>query len=66
MVLEATGLKDRQRVRSMVGLIPLFAVEVLDASVFARLPGFSACMHWFLRRRPHLVQLALAEPVPAE
>ena len=28
------------RLRSMVGLIPLFAVEVLDASVFARLPGF--------------------------
>ena len=28
------------RVRSMVGLIPLFAVEVLDASVFARLPEF--------------------------
>jgi Glycosyl hydrolase family 63 C-terminal domain len=45
------------RVRSMVGLIPLFAVEVLDASVFARLPGFSARMHWFLNHRPHLAQL---------
>ena len=30
------------RLRSMVGLIPLFAVEVLDAAVFARLPAFKA------------------------
>ena len=29
------------RVRSMVGLIPLFAVEVLDGAVFARLPTFT-------------------------
>jgi hypothetical protein len=41
----------------MVGLIPRFAVEVLDASVFARLPGLSARMHWFLKHRPHLAQL---------
>jgi len=43
--------------RSLVGLIPLFAVEVLDASVFARLPTFSARTHWFLEHRPHLAQL---------
>ncbi len=30
------------RLRSMVGLIPLFAVEVLDGSVFTRLPSFTA------------------------
>ena len=45
------------RVRSMVGLIPLFAVEVLDASVFTRLPKFSARAHWFLEHRPHLARL---------
>src|SRR6266849_238385 len=45
------------RVRSLVGLIPLFAVEVLDASVFTRLPRFSARAHWFLDHRPHLAQL---------
>ncbi len=45
------------RLRSMVGLIPLFAVEVLDSSVFARLPKFSARAHWFLEHRPHLAQL---------
>jgi hypothetical protein len=45
------------RVRSMVGLIPLFAVEVLDASALARLPGFTARMRWFLDHRPHLARL---------
>jgi hypothetical protein len=45
------------RLRSMVGLIPLFAVEVLDASVFTRLPRFSARSHWFLEHRPHLARL---------
>jgi hypothetical protein len=39
------------RLRSMVGLIPLFAVEVLDASVFRRLPRFSARTHWHLEHR---------------
>ena len=45
------------RLRTIVGLIPLFAVEVLDASVFARLPAFSARTHWFLNHRPQLAQL---------
>jgi hypothetical protein len=45
------------KLRSMVGLIPLFAVEVLDASVFSRLHGFSARTHWFLDHRPQLAQL---------
>ena len=45
------------RLRSMVGLIPLYAVEVLDASVFTRLPKFSARAHWFLEHRPQLAQL---------
>ena len=45
------------RLRSMVGLIPLFAVEVLDASVFSQLPHFSARSHWFLEHRPQLARL---------
>jgi Glycosyl hydrolase family 63 C-terminal domain len=45
------------RVRSLVGLIPLFAVEVLDASKIARLPRFNARLHWFLEHRPHLARL---------
>jgi hypothetical protein len=45
------------RVRSLVGLIPLFAVEVLDASVIAQLPRFTARLHWFLEHRPNLARL---------
>jgi hypothetical protein len=45
------------RVRSMVGLIPLFAVEVLDASVFAKLPEFTRRLRWFLEYRPDLARL---------
>src|SRR5947209_6772494 len=42
------------RVRSMVGLIPLFAVETLDAEVVDRLPGFKKRMQWFIENRPDL------------
>jgi len=45
------------RVRSMVGLIPLFAVEVLDGSVLSRLPAFAERLHWFLDHRPELGRL---------
>jgi Mannosylglycerate hydrolase MGH1-like glycoside hydrolase domain len=45
------------KVRSMVGLIPLFAVEVLGATVFERLPRFTARLHWFLDHRPELARL---------
>jgi hypothetical protein len=40
------------RLRSMVGIIPLFAVEVLDQAVIDRLPGFRKRMEWFLQNRP--------------
>ena len=42
------------RVQSMVGLIPLFAVETLDASAIEALPGFRRRMEWFLKNRPDL------------
>jgi hypothetical protein len=42
------------RIRSMVGLIPLFAVEVLDRDAIARLPGFRKRMQWFLDNRKDL------------
>ncbi|MGH7502231.1 MAG: MGH1-like glycoside hydrolase domain-containing protein [Longimicrobiales bacterium] len=44
------------RLRSMVGLIPLFACEILDDTTIARLPGFSKRMRWFLEHRPELSQ----------
>ena len=42
------------RVRSMVGLIPLFAVETLESDIVDRLPGFKRRMQWFLDNRPDL------------
>lgn len=43
------------RVRSMVGLIPLFAVETLEPDVLDRLPGFKRRLEWFIDNRPDLV-----------
>jgi hypothetical protein len=45
------------RIRSMVGLVPLFAVETLEPEVSKRLPGFGKRMDWFLRSRPSLCGL---------
>ncbi|GAB2940741.1 glucosidase [Hymenobacter coalescens] len=45
------------KVRSIVGLIPLFAVEVLDDELLAAMPDFSRRLRWFLEHRPHLAAL---------
>jgi hypothetical protein len=50
----ADGSRHPLRVRSMVGLIPLFAVETLEADVVERLPGFTRRMQWFIDNRPDL------------
>jgi hypothetical protein len=55
--LHVNGSSRPMRVRSMVGLIPLFAVYVLDQRVLDRLPGFRKRMDWFLKYRSDLTQL---------
>jgi hypothetical protein len=45
------------KVRSIVGLIPLFAVEVLDPSLLEKLHGFTGRMQWYLNYRPDLARL---------
>jgi hypothetical protein len=45
------------RLRSVVGLIPMFAVEVLSPDVFRRLPSFAARARWFLAHRPKMAAL---------
>jgi hypothetical protein len=45
------------RVRSLVGLIPLFAVEVLDCEMLDQLPEFADRLRWFLDYRPDLALL---------
>jgi hypothetical protein len=44
------------RVRSMVGLLPLLAVEVLDDAQLAKVPSFRKRMEWFLRNREGLAK----------
>jgi hypothetical protein len=45
------------RLRSMVGLIPLFAVEVIDPALLDRMPLFVKRLNWYLRYRPKLAAM---------
>ena len=45
------------KVRSMVGLIPLFAVETLEPELLEKLPDFTRRLEWFLAHRPNLCAL---------
>jgi hypothetical protein len=48
--------------RSMVGLIPLFAVETLEPDIVDRLPGFKRRMQWFIDHHPEFREhVAIAE-----
>jgi Glycosyl hydrolase family 63 C-terminal domain len=44
------------RIRSLVGIMPLIAVEVLDEHIVRKLPGFQKRMEWFLSHRTDLAQ----------
>jgi len=44
------------KVRSMVGLIPLFAVETLEPGMLDRMPDFKRRMEWFIQNRPDLTK----------
>jgi hypothetical protein len=50
------GSRHPLKIRSMVGLIPLFAVETLDADALDRLPAFKRRLDWFIEHRPDLTQ----------
>ncbi|MBL8693378.1 MAG: glucosidase [Planctomycetes bacterium] len=54
--LHVDGRTVPMRVRSMVGIIPLFACEILEQRVLDRLPGFTRRMNWFLRYRDDLAR----------
>jgi hypothetical protein len=51
-VLRCPGGRLPLKVRSMVGLIPLFAVETLDQHQVDRMDGFKRRMQWFIDNRP--------------
>ena len=54
--LHVDGRTVPLQVRSMVGLVPLFAVEVLEEDALERLPGFRKRMQWFLENRRDLAR----------
>jgi len=47
----------RLKIRSMVGLAPLFAVEVIDDQVMQALPEFAKRLNYLLEKRPDLAAL---------
>ncbi|HYL13441.1 MAG TPA: glucosidase [Terriglobales bacterium] len=48
------GSQFPMKIRSMVGLIPLFAVETLEPELLDRLPAFKRRLEWFIDNRPDL------------
>lgn len=48
------GQLQPMKVRSIVGLIPLYAVQTLDPEVLEKLKGFNRRMNWFLENREDL------------
>jgi mannosylglycerate hydrolase MGH1-like protein len=48
------GSQHFLKIRSMVGLIPLFAVETLEPEIVDRLPGFKRRMQWFVDNHPDI------------
>jgi len=51
------GSRERLKVRSLVGLTPLFAVETIEPEMLERVPNFKLRLEWFLEHRPQLAQL---------
>ena len=52
-----TGQNIALKIRSMVGLIPLFAVETLEPALLNRVPEFAQRLEWYLNYRPDLAAL---------
>ena len=50
-------VRTKLKVRSIVGLIPLFAVEVLGDELLDAMPEFTKRARWLLEHRPYLAKL---------
>ncbi len=51
------GQNMQLKIRSMVGLIPLFAVTTMEPALLDKLPEFNKRLNWFLEHRPALAGL---------
>jgi hypothetical protein len=65
-VFHTDGDVEKLKVRSMVGLIPLFAVEVIEPDIIQSSPEFAKRMDWFLNYRPDLAGLVSRWAVQGE
>ncbi|KIJ49437.1 hypothetical protein M422DRAFT_65944 [Sphaerobolus stellatus SS14] len=54
------GNTHQMAIRSLVGLIPLYATLTLEPSVINRFPGFKKRMEWFIDNRPEVAQRNMA------
>jgi hypothetical protein len=66
-VLHQHGIGNQTlKVRSMVGLIPLFAVETIEPETLEALPDFKHRMHWFIANRKELTKNVACMKTPGE
>ncbi len=52
--MHETGYSMAIKIRSMVGLIPLFAVATIETDMLEKMPDFRRRMQWFIENRPDL------------
>ena len=57
VIQKSNGTNEKLKIRSMVGLIPLLAVEVLDDDLLSSQKEFTDRLYWFLNNRPDLSSL---------
>ena len=50
------GVRVPLRVRSMVGLIPLYAVQIMEPELLDSMPGFKMRLEWFIENRKDLTE----------
>ncbi|HMC77754.1 MAG TPA: hypothetical protein VKH34_11495 [Vicinamibacterales bacterium] len=60
------GRRIPLKVRSLVGLIPLFAVETMEPATLDRMPDFRRRMDWFLANRRDLTNNVASMEAPGE
>ncbi|MGG6263959.1 MGH1-like glycoside hydrolase domain-containing protein [Leptolyngbya sp. AN03gr2] len=56
----------RLKVRSMVGLVPLFAAEILEPSMLEQFHSFKKRFEWFIENRPNLQRNIAALETPGD
>jgi Glycosyl hydrolase family 63 C-terminal domain len=61
-----SGAHVPMKIRSMVGLVPLFAVETLEPATVDMLRGFKRRMDWFIEHRPDLAGNVPCMNIPGE